>query len=243
MADQIIKDRRLVIGAYDLSACLKEFDLILKKEQKDNTCFLAEARSGKHGLASAEASFSGFLNDSAGLTPSFIEGTWGDEDAVMTACPHGAAVGAVAYILKSCMAEASLDQAVGEMSAVSGAAYGNAQIALPGNVLASGEKTATGNEDAVELGAVATGKYLYAALHVTSLEGTDTPTITVKIQSDSSESFDSPTDRISFTAKTAVGEQWATPVAGEITDTWWRAVITISGTNPAFDVYCSMAIQ
>ena len=30
-------------------------------------------------------------------------------------------------------------------------------------------------------------------------------------------------DQITFTASTAISAQWATPVAGSITDTWWRA--------------------
>ena len=93
-------------------------------------------------------------------------------------------------------------------------------------------RTATGNGTAVQVGAVASGRQMYAALHVLSVSGTATPTLTVKVQSDT-VGFGSATDQITFTAATAVGGQ-ISRVAGPITDDYWRASWTISGTNPSF---------
>jgi hypothetical protein len=91
---------------------------------------------------------------------------------------------------------------------------------------------ASGTGTPRQIGAVVTGKKLYSALHILAVDGT-TPSMTVKIQSDNDEAFPSATDRITFTAATTVGEQWGT-VAGAVTDDWWRAQYTLSGTNPEF---------
>ena len=75
--------------------------------------------------------------------------------------------------------------------------------------------------------------YKRQALHVLSVAGTSTPTLTVIVQSDDNAGFTTPTTRISFTAATAVGAQWGS-VAGALTDDYWRISYTISGTNPVF---------
>lgn len=99
----------------------------------------------------------------------------------------------------------------------------------PGSASRTSSSTGTGRQ----LGAVAAGKSLYASLHVLSVAGTASPTLTVKVQSDDNAGFTSATDRITFTAATAVGSEWSS-VAGSITDDYWRVSYTISGTNPVF---------
>lgn len=99
----------------------------------------------------------------------------------------------------------------------------------PGSTVRSSSSTGT----ARQIGAVAAGKSLYAALHVLSVAGTDTPTLTVKVQSDNDVGFASAADKITFTGATAVGYQWGS-VAGAVTDDWWRISYTISGTSPEF---------
>lgn len=80
-------------------------------------------------------------------------------------------------------------------------------------------------------------QYLYAALHVFELSGTS-PTLDVKIQSAALVGFGSPTDRVTFTQATGASantSQWATPLAGAITDGFWRVSYTVSGTGtPTF---------
>lgn len=79
-------------------------------------------------------------------------------------------------------------------------------------------------------------QYLYAALHVFDVSGT-TPTLDVKIQSAALVGFGSPTDRVTFTQATGSSDntsQWATPVAGAITDGFWRVSYTVAGTDPSF---------
>lgn len=93
-------------------------------------------------------------------------------------------------------------------------------------------RTTTANGTPVQLGALSSTQRLYAALHVLSIAGTSTPTITVKIQS-AATSGGSYTDRITYTAATAIGGQ-ASSVDGAVTDSWWRAQWTITGSSPSF---------
>lgn len=103
-------------------------------------------------------------------------------------------------------------------------------------------RTATGTGSIIQLGAVPVGKNVYANLHVLSVAGTATPTITVKLQSAALVGFGSPTDRGSFAAATAIGGQ-ALRVPGSITDQFWRLSWTISGTTPSFLFLASFGIE
>lgn len=93
--------------------------------------------------------------------------------------------------------------------------------------------TATTNGSVQTMTGPTSGKSLYAALFVTTVSGT-TPSLTATVQSAATVGFGSPTTRGTFTAMTAAGSQWLTPVAGPITDGFWRVVFTISGTTPSF---------
>jgi hypothetical protein len=89
--------------------------------------------------------------------------------------------------------------------------------------------TATANGTGRQLGALSASQTLYAAMHVLSRTGT--LSMTLKIQSDDNAGFTTPTDRItSFTAATGRTYQWGS-VAGAVTDTYWRAVLTCTGSG------------
>jgi hypothetical protein len=101
--------------------------------------------------------------------------------------------------------------------------------------LASRTSTGTGTITAMT-GPTAT-QYLYAGLHVGAVTGTS-PTLDVVIQSAALVGFGSPTTRVTFTQATGASSytsQWATPVAGAITDGFWRVSYTIGGSStPTF---------
>ena len=99
-----------------------------------------------------------------------------------------------------------------------------------GSILFNSEVSGNTNGTAVQLGAVSATQSLYAALHVFSGTGS----FIVKVQSDDNSGFTTATDRITF-ATVATGtpsaSEWATPVAGAITDDWWRVVCTNPNTR------------
>ncbi|HEX5404801.1 MAG TPA: hypothetical protein VFX16_21140, partial [Pseudonocardiaceae bacterium] len=103
-------------------------------------------------------------------------------------------------------------------------------------------RTATGDGTSQQLGAIAAGHHLYAALHVLSVSDTTAPSLTVAIESDSTTDFASATTQATFTAATAQGSQ-ITRVAGPITDTFYRPTWTISGTSASFMFVISLGIK
>lgn len=89
--------------------------------------------------------------------------------------------------------------------------------------------TATVNGTGRQLGALSATQTLYAAMHVLSRTGT--LSMTLSIQSDDNAGFTTPTNRItSFTAATGRTYQWGS-VAGAVTDDYWRAVLTCTGSG------------
>jgi hypothetical protein len=104
-------------------------------------------------------------------------------------------------------------------------------------------RTATGSGTIVQLGAVPTGKNIYVNLHVLSVAGTGSPTLTVQLQSATTLGFGSPTNRGSaFAAATTIGGQQLR-VPGSITDQYWRLSWTISGSSPSFLFLASFGIE
>lgn len=103
--------------------------------------------------------------------------------------------------------------------------------------LASRTSTGTGTITAMT-GPTAT-QYLFAGLHVGAVTGTS-PTLDVIVQSATLVGFGSPTTRLTFsqaTGSSSYTSQWATPVAGAITDGFWRVSYTIGGSaTPTFPV-------
>ncbi len=79
-------------------------------------------------------------------------------------------------------------------------------------------------------------------MHVVAASGT-TPTLDMIVESDDNSGITSGVTRITFTQEVAVGAQYATAVAGPITDDWWRVGWTIGGTGPSFTVIVTVGIQ
>jgi len=94
-------------------------------------------------------------------------------------------------------------------------------------------RTTTGTGTGVQFPAVSATQHMYLALHVLSIAGT-TPTLTVTVQSATSNAFSSPTTRATWSGwTTQTGGQWSI-IPGAVTDTWWRVTWTIGGTTPSY---------
>ncbi len=236
MATQINKNARLFVDGYDLSGRMTTLTMKRGVENLDGTHMGLVARTAMSGLQTVSLDFSGFVDHATGSTDEVIDTRLGVANSVITATGKNAVVGDPAYFMKGMAGSYEPGGNVGDAMKFNAAFHGQSDV-VRGYVLASGAKTATSNGATVDLGAVGAAQYLYAALHVTGVSGTDTPTITVLIKSDADDNWGAgSTERIAFTAKTAIGVQWATPVAGPITDTHWRAYWTISGTNPSLTI-------
>jgi hypothetical protein len=247
MAD-ILENVRIFSGGCDLTGYSNKIDIAAEVEEKDATTFASVDANGKlwkevkGGLAGGAIGGGG--NWQAGDTSMVDDDAWAalGGAGAWTTFPYSltAAAGDVAYFANLLRAKYQLLGTVGDIApwVLTGPATGpvlrGVGLHPPGTA-----RTATGTGTAVQHVAVASGHGLYAALHVLSVSGTSTPTITVAIESDVDANFDgSQTTRLTFTAATARGGQFQR-VAGPITDTYYRAKWTITGTGPSF-LFCAV---
>lgn len=167
-------------------------------------------------------------------------------DKIFSYADRGAE-GDAAYFLKSIQLDYTPGAQIGQALAWKANIDSRGTPLLRGTMLANRIVAGTANAPSnagLQLGAVAAGKSLYAALHVFGPVAGTNPTLNVIVQSNVDNTFGAPTTRITFTQATGKSAQYATPVAGPITDTWWRAAITLGGTvNPSFPMALILAIQ
>lgn len=239
MAAFTLLDVDMYAGGLDLSCFTNQVNVNVDVAEVDVTTFCSGGWTVPiGGLKSSVLSFSG-PTDMATATAAnksavdeYLNVQLGG-DWPVTVVPAGSSAGAVAYFTNSCLySRTILSGAVGDMAMHSVEYHGKNPV-VRGVVETAQTITATGNSTGQQLGAVASGQRIWAAVHFLTADGT-TPSITVKIQSDDNSGFTSPTDRITFTAATAKGAEFASAM-GPFTDDYWRAEWTVSGTTPSFD--------
>ena len=77
-----------------------------------------------------------------------------------------------------------------------------------------------------------------------SKPASDGDTLDVTIESDATNSFSGgETTRGTFSQISAITSQWLTPVAGAITDTWWRIRYVIAGSSPSYEFIATIGIK
>lgn len=247
MALFVLDNVRLFAGGCDFTTRTNKVELAVDYEEKDATNFGSGGwKEVLGGLASSALGAEGQWE--AGDLGKVDNAVWAAVGTVggWTVCPDGAAVGDLAWLSQALESSYKLGGQVGDIApwnAVFAGAWPVARgvVAHPPGTA----RTATGSGTAIQLGAVSATQYVYANLNVLSIAGTSTPTITVKIQSDNAEGFGSATDRITFTGVTDVTgiSGQISRTAGAVTDDWWRAQWTISGTDPSFLFVVSVGIQ
>jgi hypothetical protein len=236
MAKFTLQNVRLFVSGADLTTVNNKVELSAEVEDQDATAFSPSGPAWTEVLAGLR------------MTEASAEGQWeaGDLTKVdnvsfaglgvstpWTVCPVGANVGDLAWLTAMMRTSYSLGDAVGEVAPWS--ADGKGSWPLVRGLIAhppGTTRTTTGTGTITQLGAVAAGQSLYAGLHVLSVAGT-TPAITVTIQSAAAVGFASPTTRLTFTSANSVGGE-VLRVAGPITDQYYRANWSITGTTPSF---------
>lgn len=253
MTKLVLLDARLFVGGVDLSGMGNKIELGEEWEAKQTTNW----RSGGAveviaGLGKVDASAEGQWE--AGDNTKVDDALWANRRVLepWSASASNAsdtAAGNLMYLTQMLRTKASIWGDVGEVAGWNLSAAGNWPLVRGQSAHPSGvARTATGTGTAVQLGAVAANRYLYANLHVLSASGTATPTITVSVQSDDNSGFTTPTTRGSFAAKTAANVTAGAGaegirIVGPFTDDWWRVSWTISGTNPSFLFLSSFGIE
>ncbi len=152
--------------------------------------------------------------------------------------------GELAYMFSAKVQGYEEGATVGEMfTLAANASAGGDKIVRGQIMLPKVAYTSTANGTAVQIGAVSATQKVYAALHVFSASGTN-PTLDVIVESDDVENFGgTPETQITFAQTDVATAVWSS-AAGAITDDWWRASLTIGGTDtPTFTFAVSVGIR
>ena len=239
MAEQVLSDSLILFDGYDLSCNLNQVVLDHSAEPLDRTAFCHTSRVRRGGLLISALSAQGFFE--AAQPDSALFSNVGVDGKVVSVA-HTDADGEIAYTMQAMIGEYSpIQGAVGDLAGFSLNAGVSDDRLVRGTVMHNATQTATGNGTARQLGAIASGATLYAALHVLAADGTS-PTLDIDIESDDNSGMTTPTTRGSFTQATAIGAQWV-EVAGAVTDDWWRVAYTIGGTSPSFKFIVILGIH
>lgn len=224
MALLLTRDSSTWIHDTDFSQQLKKVVLKTSADEKDSTTFQPPGgyRSRVGGLRDVEFSVDGFW-DSAPDATAFAG--LGVADRVITVSPEGAET-KTAYLLQAGRFDYEAFGQVGEIVPFVFAMKGtNANGVVRGQMAINKATFSTtgAKGSGVNLGAVGASQFLYATLHAFAV-GT---TVTVTVQSDTSNAFAAPTTRATIGPITATGGNWMARIAGPITDTWYRFNVTI----------------
>ncbi|MDV2503082.1 MAG: hypothetical protein RX318_03935 [bacterium] len=230
---------KLFVAEFDLSGDMNALDVKRASEVLDRTTFGASERRRLGGLKAVLMEHSGYWNGGADNVDDVLFAKIGVSAVPVTVGPETGAAGERGNIMLATFGEYMPKGVIGEIFAFNVSIDSDGDL-IDGTILFNGIATATGNGTAYQVGAVSATQSLYAALHVVAASGT-TPTLDVILQSDT-VGFPSPTSRITFAQKTAIGSEWATPVAGAITDDWWRINYTIGGGSPSFTFIVTIGI-
>lgn len=247
MGDVILKDPALWLSQLDLTPHTSALALSIEHAMKDNTKVDDDTIIEKGGFQMVDWGLSGFIDTGAGLVDERLFTDLGlDGKVIAYGAPENAgAENTPMYFFKGTQARYVGAYEVGEFNKFEAGGRGSGRVVrgVPiHNALATADEV-TGNGTNYNVGAVAADEFLYAAILIFDVQGTSTPTLTPKLQSDVDGVFATPTDQITFAAQTAVGSVFATRVAGPITDSFWRADFAISGTAPQFKWAMLMAID
>lgn len=240
----ILKNCKLYLDKYDLSGMSNALSLTQEYDEVECTAFGNTCRYGVPGLVRVSFEHQGyFASDGTDEPDDAIAAKFITANVPMMVCPTTGAISTPAWFAPQMAVKYNWGGSVGDINAFTVTGAGTGYALIRGYTMATGSKTTTGNGTAYQLGAVTATQYLYAQLHVFSVSGTN-PTLDVVVASDDAEGFASGTTRITFTQATAATAQWATPVAGEITDEWWRVQYTIGGTEtPTFNFAVAIGIK
>lgn len=236
-----LTDQKIFVGGYNITGSTNSIALNYAAEAKDCTVYGNDTRINKGALKTVQVQASGFYDAVPQDSPLF--GVIGVSDTPISIFAEATADGSVGYFFKAVAGEYSIGETVGEILKYSLGA-GASDTLIKSQVLNDSTETATSNSGGLQLGAVSAAQSLYAVMHVTASGGTGDQTLDVTIASDDNGSFTSEITRLTFTQVTTSVTSQIVSLAGALTDDYFRAVMTITGTgSPTFDIALMIGVQ
>lgn len=242
MAEKVLKNIKLMLNELNLSVYASSLTFNYSADMLDVTTFADDqARTFLAGLTQYDIQYGGFLNMDPDDTA--LDALVGASAAVLMSfgVEDAAAVGTIGYVAQGRVATYDRLGSIGDATPYTLSMTGHNFLGR-GEVFRNSTDTVTANGANSQLGALSASQTLYSALHVPATVSGTSPTLDVTIESDDSGGFGTPTTRITHTQLIAEGWELSS-VAGAVTDDYWRAVITIGGTDtPTFPIFIVLAI-
>jgi len=246
MAVFVQTDCRLWLDGHDYSGKSNALAVTYGAEMQDDTVYGDDTRSRAGGLKTVLAEAEGFVDYSPDATniDEVVFGRVGTADTIMTFAPTGTE-GDKAFGFEANIGTYEVGGVLGELAPFSLSAEGSGGVdgLVEGTILANGTKTTTADGTGFQVGAVSASQFVYAHMHVFSVSASDT--LDVVIESDATDAWSgAETTRFTFSQATASNTvQWASRVAGAITDPWWRATWTIGGSDTSMQFAVVLGIK
>jgi hypothetical protein len=224
----ILKNSKVFLDWMDLSGQENETTVGFQVDAIGNETWNQNAHTSAPGLQKFSIAHKGFLVWGTDSIEEKLSAVVGQSDIPLTLSTPGNA-GDRAYFLLSDGVSLNRGIKVGALASFDMNMSLSEQSVIRGILLedSSDIKSVNGTGTPRQLAAALSTQSIYGILHV--LATTGAPTIAVTIESDNTSGFSSPVTVITFSAKTARGSQFAVPIAGPNTDTYYRAKWTISG--------------
>ncbi len=227
---QVIKDQKIYFGALALEGQIHTIDLDLSKEPLDDTRLGDNSVQMIAGRGATALQLAGFWDPTtASSTDAQLFSDVGSTLGYIIDVTNGGE-GSLAYFGDILAQARPFSGSHGQNAGMTIAGATRNTIPIQGYLseVSTGLSTGSVNGTGINLGAVAAGSKLWAALCITA---GSSPDVDVIIESDSDNTFATATTQITFANATATGSQ-VLSADGAITDTWFRAVVTVnSGTG------------
>lgn len=240
MSTLILKNAMFAVGDLDVSGDLSEGSIAYSADEVEDTRFGMNTHQFATGtLKTVSASLSGRWEGGLGNVDQRLFDNLNANDEPFS-CTPTRGDGDTAFLMQAVTLSYEPGAPVGERFDFSAGLNARGDL-VRGKLLHDATQTASGTGTAVQVGSVASGETLYAALHVVAFSGTN-PTLDVKIESDDASGFASPVDRITFAQATGRTSEWKS-LAGAVADDWYRVNFTIGGTSsPSFTFIVTIGI-
>lgn len=248
--ERVLTNAKLWLAGYDMSGDVNAIALKYGAELKEATNFGSSGfRTRLPGVKSFDFAHEGFVTFGAGnvdeqifsnafavanqlmsIAPGLANGTSGNE-------------GDVCFTGQVEESQYSPGAKHGDVLAFSLSGESDGDELVRGTLMANRTVTSNANGPVVQLGAVASGRKVYAGLHVLPTVNGATPVCNVTVQSAPAANFASPSTRLSFSSANAAGAQWAASNGTAITDQFWRVAYTVAGANASFPIVATVGIK
>ncbi len=227
----VFKNSKVYFGPNDFSGQMNDTSMEYSVEELPKHVSGDVTKIVHPGLMNVAAKLGAFWRAQAvpsGIEELLFAEVGSEADAPFTLAPVAGADGEAALSFRAGLGNLSLPVQHGQLARVEGNFSARGARLVDGTILMPAtNRTATGNGTAQQLGAVSAAQKLYVAMHVLAFVGT---TLTLKVQSDDNAGVTTPLDRVTSAPFTAIGSAWA-ELDGPITDNYWRAAWTFTGTS------------